>query len=85
MKNDNNKCLEWAVKFALYPAESNACNKYSYTKYGFLNMDNVDFPTPISQIPKVEKQNNLAINVYRYSVKKDRKSKHFPIPHIKPP
>ena len=33
-------------------------------------MDNADFPTPISQIPKVEKQNNLAINVYGYTVSK---------------
>ena len=35
VKNDDNKCLEWAFKFALYPAKSNACNKYSYTKYGW--------------------------------------------------
>ena len=27
VKNDDNKCLEWALKFALYPAKSNACNK----------------------------------------------------------
>ena len=33
-------------------------------------MHGVDFPTPISQIPKVEKQNNLAINVYGYTVSK---------------
>ena len=70
MKNDEYKCLEWALKSAIYPAKSNACNKYSYAKYGNLNMDNVDFPTPISQIPKVEKQNNLAINVYGYTVSK---------------
>ena len=79
VKNDDNKCLEWALKFALYPAKSNACNKYSYTKYGNLNMNNVDFPTPISQIPKVEKQNNLAINVYGYTVsKKIEKTNIFP-------
>jgi hypothetical protein len=29
-----------------------------------LNMDGIEFPTQISQILKVEKQNNLAINVY---------------------
>ena len=27
-------------------------------------MGGIDFPTPISQISRVEKQNNLAINVY---------------------
>ena len=31
-------------------------------------MDGIDFPTPISQISKVEKQNNLAINVYGATV-----------------
>lgn len=33
-----------------------------------MKTDGIDFPTPISQIPKVEKQNNLAINVYGYTV-----------------
>ena len=70
VKNDDNKCLEWALKSALYPAKTNVCNKYRYTKYGDLNMNSIDFPTPISQIPKVEKQNNLAINVYGYTMSK---------------
>ena len=70
VKNDDNKCLEWALKSALYPAKTNVCNKYSYTKYGDLNINSIDFPTPISQIPKVEKQNNLAINVYGYTMSK---------------
>ena len=41
----------------------------SYKKYrGMLNFKGIDFPTPRSQIPKVEKQNNIAINVYGYSM-----------------
>ena len=55
---------------ALYPTKTNVCNKYSYTKYGDLNMKSIDFPTPISQIPKVEKRNNLALNVYGYTMSK---------------
>ena len=70
MQNDDDSCLEWALKSALYPAKYNVSNKYSYTKCPKLNMDGIDFPTPISQIPKVEKQNNLAINVYGYTVSK---------------
>ena len=68
VQNDDDRCLEWALKSALYPAKSHVSNKYSYTKCPDLNMDGVDFPTPISQISKVEKQNNLAINVYGATV-----------------
>ena len=70
VQNDDDRCLEWALKSALYPAKNNVCNKYSYTRHDDLNMKGVDFPTPVSQIPKVEKQNNLAINVYGYTVSK---------------
>ena len=42
-------------------------------------MNSSDFPTPISQIPKVEKQNNLAIFLWISSVKKDRKDNHLSI------
>ena len=64
VQNDDDRCSEWALKSALYPAKNNVSNKYSYTKCPDLNMDGIDFPTPISQIPKIEKQNKLAINVY---------------------
>ena len=70
MKNDDNRCIEWALKSALYPAKSNVSNKYTYAKYN-LNLEGiVDFPTPISQISKVEKHLDLAINVYGYTVSK---------------
>ena len=29
-------------------------------------MEGIDFPTPISQINKIERQNNIALNVYGY-------------------
>ena len=29
-------------------------------------MKGIDFPTPISQINKMERQNNIALNVYGY-------------------
>ena len=85
VKNDDNKCLEWALKSALHPAKNNVSNKYSYTKFPDLNMDYIAFSTPISQIPKVEKQNNLAINVYGATVSpKKEKNKHLSIPHLNP-
>ena len=83
VQNDDDRCLKWTVKSALYPAKNNVSNKYSYTKCSNLNIGGIGFPTRISQIPKVEKQNNLAINVYGYTVsKKARKSNHLSIPHI---
>ena len=79
IKNDDNKCLEWALKSALYPAKNHLNNLYSYTKCPNLNMEGIDFPTPISQISKVEKQNNIAINVYGYTItKKTEKLTIFP-------
>lgn len=44
------------------------CNKYSCTKCNCLNMDGTNFPIPISEIPKVGKQNDLAINDYVFTV-----------------
>ena len=64
VQNDDDRCLEWALKSAMYPAKNNISNKYSYAKCPDLNMGGIDFLTPISQISRVEKQNNLAINVY---------------------
>ena len=47
---------------------------------GTLNLKDIDFPTPLSQIPEVEKQNpDFVINVYGYSVSpKKQKIRVFP-------
>ena len=80
VNTDDDKCLEWVLKSALYPTKTNANNKYNYTQYGSLNLECiVDFSTPVSQIPKVEKHFDLAINVYGYAVsKKIEKINIFP-------
>ena len=80
VKNDDDKCLEWVLKSALYPTKTNANNKYNYTQYDSLNLECiVGFPTPVSQIPKVEKHFDLAINVYGNAVsKKIEKINIFP-------
>ena len=72
--------MEWALKSALYPTKTNANNKYSYTKYDSPDSEGiVDFLTPVSQIPKVEKHFYLAINVYGHAVsKKIEKINIFP-------
>ena len=64
VKNKDNHCFWWALRSILFPARDHVDrpSKYS-TDYG-LNPEGIDSPTPISQIPKVERQNGLAINVF---------------------
>ena len=82
VKNLDNKCLMWALLSMLYPDDSHHKNEVSrYRKHvDKLNLEGiVDFPTPVSQIPKAEKHLNLAINVYGYTVsKKIEKVNIFP-------
>ncbi|XP_065198789.1 uncharacterized protein LOC135830431 [Sycon ciliatum] len=67
VKNKDDKCLMWALLSALYPAKKNSDRVTQYTDYSNkLDLFGIDFPTPLSQISKVEKQNNLAINVFGY-------------------
>ena len=68
VKNDDQKCLMWSLLSARHPVKKNAqrVNKY----FGFakeLNFTGIEFPTPLNQIPNVEHQNNLSINVFGYS------------------
>ena len=68
VKNDDQKCLMWSLFSARHPVKKNAqrVNKY----FGFakeLNFTGIEFPTPLNQIPNVEHQNNLSINVFGYS------------------
>ena len=81
LPNEDNRCSEWALLSILYYNENNPSKLSSYRKYlGTLNFDGIEFPTPISQIPKLEKQNpNLAINVYGYTISsKMKKINIFP-------
>ena len=63
VKNQDQECLRWALRSALFPAKNNLNSPYSYPKQDNLNMEGIDFPTPISQINKIERQNNIALNV----------------------
>ena len=66
VKKQDQACLRWAIRSALFPAKNNLNSPYSYPKQDNLNMEGIDFPTPISQINKLERQNNIALNVYGY-------------------
>ena len=81
LPNEDNRCFEWALLSILYYNKNHPSKLSSYRKYlGTLNLKGIDIPTPLSQIPKVEKQNLwFAINVYGCSVSpKKQKINVFP-------
>ena len=68
VRNNDNKCLEWALLSSLYPAHDNPHRVSKYKDHeNELNLTGVGFPVTLKDIPKVEKQNNLTINVFGYS------------------
>ena len=67
IQNRDNECLRWALRAALFPAPRgrNPIRPSSYPIEDGLNFTGIDFPTPVSQIDRLERQNiNLAINVF---------------------
>ena len=67
VKNKDNQCIRWALRSALFPAGSNSDRPSSYPINDNLNFDGIGFPTPITDISKIEQQNNLTINVFGWS------------------
>ena len=57
-------CLGWALRAARSQVVKNPQRPSKYPTKDGLDFTGIDAPTPISQIPKVEKQNDLAINVF---------------------
>ena len=64
VQNKDDNCLRWALQSALFPADDHVDRPTKYPTRDGLAFTGVDAPTPVSQAPKVEKQNNLAINVF---------------------
>ena len=68
VKNNDHQCLKWALLSALHPVGSNPHRVFKYKQYeNELNFAGVGFPVTLKDIPKVEKQNSLVINVFGYS------------------
>ena len=76
IKNNDERCLEWILSSAVYPDESgkhpNMTPRYK-KHFGKINFKEIDFLMPIYRIPKVEKQNDFAINVYICTVSEKQK------------
>lgn len=70
IQNKDNMCFIWAVLAHLHPIETHAERVTHYHPFlQELNAEGIEFPTPIHQIPKFEKQNNMSINVFGWEVK----------------
>ena len=65
IQNRDNQCLRWAIRAALYQPRGEMRRPSSYPTEDALDFTGIDFPTPVSQIDRLEKQNeNHAINVF---------------------
>lgn len=72
VKNRDNQCLRWALCALLFPPEEgkSPTRPSSYPTEDSLNFTGIDFPTPVKQIDKLEKQNpHLAIKVFGWGKK----------------
>ena len=67
VQNRDNQCSRWAIRAALFPAPlgRQVSRPSSYPTEDGLNFAGIDFPMPVSQFDRLERQNpNLAINVF---------------------
>ena len=71
IRNNDNKCFAYSVLAALYPENKNRerQNKYKPSLHK-LNVDNIEFPMSLTDVPKFEKQNNIGINVFGFEKNK---------------
>ena len=78
IKNEDDECFRWCHIRHLNPQEKNPqrINKVDKEMINELNYDGIDFPLSQKHYNKVEKQNNIRINVFGYE-----KGQPFPI-HI---
>ena len=77
IKKIDNECFRWCHLAKVYSdkVKSNCERKSHYKKYvDTMNYDGIEFPVSIKQIPKIENQNNISINVFGYENKN-----HFPL------
>ena len=69
IQNEDEKCLLWSVLAALHPIDylhhpQRVSNYKPYEQE--LNTDGITFPTPLQQLDRFERLNNVSINVFGY-------------------
>ncbi|GFY42948.1 uncharacterized protein TNIN_142361 [Trichonephila inaurata madagascariensis] len=91
--NHDNFCFKWAVLSALFPVKDNAHRIQQYeTFFNTLDFTGINFPTPLKDIVKFEKMNEISINVYGLNeenkvfpllITKAEKNKHVDLLYLK--
>ena len=68
MKNEDNECFWWCRSGYLNPQEKHPQRIKKVEKECVKNLDysGIEFPVTIKQFNKIEKQNNISINVFGY-------------------
>ena len=70
VKNHDKQCLKWSLLACLHPVDEHRERLSHYVKYkDELNVRGVTFPTPLTQIAVVERNNAMSINVFGYDTK----------------
>ena len=73
----DNKCFLWSILASLFPANKDKQRVTKYKEYeNEINMKGIEYPVSIKDIPKVEKQNNLSINVFALEDQTNKQSLH---------
>ena len=71
IKNEDNECFRWCHVRHLNPQNKNP-QRITKTDKNFikqLDYSNIEFPVTVKQINKIEKQNNICINLFGYEEK----------------
>ena len=71
IQNDDEKCILWCILARLFPKHTSnnrshlVANPEAYREHEHkIDMKGIDFPVKISDLGKVEKRNNLSLNVF---------------------
>ena len=69
VKNEDDKCFKWAVTSAVFPRKKNGqrLDDELMENAAKLNWRDINFPTPLNQVSRFEKQNPYYINVYGWN------------------
>ena len=64
VKNTDDQCVVLTILAAMFPVAIHPERSSKYPEDHGFDFTGIDYPTPISQISRIEKQNPLAINVF---------------------
>ncbi|GFT40180.1 uncharacterized protein NPIL_688351, partial [Nephila pilipes] len=63
----DSQCFMWSVLAALYPSANHPNKTSSYVSHlNKLNFDGISFPTPLNEVKKFSKMNDIGINIYSF-------------------